>query len=112
MYKTLNGWTKAKMIETIWTRNKGCRAMVGTHYCTYENDNGNHCAVGCFIPEGHEAMKSGYGVGSLIIQYPDLKFPLQEAGLYEMQRTHDDAVDIDPRPLLAEWIEANVEEVL
>lgn len=108
MYPTINGWTKESMKQAIQLRNTGCRAVTHRGMCTYVNDYGNHCAVGCFIPDEHPASGSEYGVSALISQFPELKFPLEVNALYKMQAVHDYCGDADPRPLLAEWIEMHV----
>lgn len=55
-FKCINGYTKDKMIEMIKTRMLDHRSMnsVGT-YCSYLAPDGNRCAVGVFIPDGHRS---------------------------------------------------------
>lgn len=122
MYKTKNGWTKAKMIEAIQTRNKGIAARnihdceededVSYGSCVYETKDGNHCAVGCFLPSGDVAMQFFGGVYSLLQRYPHLSkvLPISSDGLAEMQHIHDSTTGLDPRPALIEWIEKKVED--
>ena len=58
MFKLANGWTKAKVLAQVKKFNNGTRAMsnqvssnTGKPYCAYQDrDNGNRCAIGCFIP--------------------------------------------------------------
>lgn len=55
MYTTINGWTKKRMKAKIRLKNNGKKARVGDR-CLYETEDGNHCAAGCFIPDGHKAF--------------------------------------------------------
>ena len=119
MHQTINGWTKEKMIETIYAGNKGKCAVIRNHFeqivCSYLTEDGNKCAVGCFIPDGHIAQTRTTTAGALLADYPDLVhfMPLEIAGLIVMQKTHDQfrAGEKDPRPAIKLWIENNVEDV-
>lgn len=116
-YKTKNGWTKEKMIEAIKTRNNGKPCVDELGDCVYSDDNGNHCAVGVFIPDDHAATKSDYPASALTKYYKDLELvlPIHEYGLDELQIVHDQLTYKsfknlqDIRPLLIDWIEKNVE---
>lgn len=120
-YKTMNGWTKERMIKQIMERNNGTRAVVndeeGPPVCLYETEDGNHCAVGCFIPSGHPAMEFKDSVCFLLEAHQDLKsvLPLDLSGLKQFQQAHD-LHDVrvmygcDPRPDLIRWINENVED--
>lgn len=116
-YQTINGWTVEKMKEQIRKKNNGKRA-VGEHpdfdreICLYETPDGNHCAVGCFIPEGHKALSLGAGVDSLLDLNPELHdvFPLESEALSQLQSVHDGNGDnYDIRETLCRWIDQNVE---
>ena len=75
--------------------------MNSSGHCVYENDSGEHCAIGDFIPEGHPAMKYEGNVDELYNDlswlYDDLKgiiFPDTANGLYlarQLQQFHDSA---------------------
>jgi hypothetical protein len=94
------GLTKEQFLQTLLTRNKGKRAYseLVTH-CLYEDEEGNHCGVGCFIPDGHPGMRNRGGVGALLKDHPDLvdKMPLLNnrtdlraaRGLTALQSIHD-----------------------
>ena len=41
--------------------------------CEYKTDKGLKCAIGCFIPEGHEGALSLGGVKELLREHVDLK---------------------------------------
>ena len=40
--------------------------------CRYLSGNGFRCAIGCLIPDGHEALDEEGGVASLVYNHPDL----------------------------------------
>lgn len=42
------------------------------HCCTYKDANGNKCAVGLDLPEGHPAQKLRQTLTGLAEKYPDL----------------------------------------
>lgn len=54
-------------------------------------DNGLKCAVGCLIPDGHEAQNSNVCAYSLLELYPDISnfIGLNEDLLYKLQLCHD-----------------------
>lgn len=112
MFKTINGFTKAKMINVIKNRIKDEPCVDQTGSCAYEDGKGNHCAVGAFIPDKHEAMSSTRTVLSMLDTYPILKeyMPLSTDGLVKLQLVHDACVHSGemPVPLLIKWIEENV----
>ncbi len=93
MYTPINGFTKQSMIKVIEREFKGkavTEAVDGTpSRCVYLNNEGKKCAVGCFIPDGHEALKFGEGARSLVARFWELKLPLPVTGLIEFQETHD-----------------------
>jgi hypothetical protein len=114
MYKTINGWTKEKMIETIMLKNNGTRSIdLNGRTCKYRGKNDNACAVGCFIPDQEYTPKMEEGVEILLEIYPKLLgfMPLSPNGLSDMQYVHDiDAKELNnPRELLIDWINKNVE---
>jgi len=109
MYRLKNGYTKKDMIWYVNQFNNGKQCM-SAEGCLYENKD-NHCAVGCFIPWGHEGMKSPGTVDSLLLNYPDLKnyMPLSEVGMLEFQRVHDNEYeDENVKTSMIDWIEKNV----
>ena len=52
-YKTINGWTKDKMKAQVRAKNNGKRSLRRSGGCAYQVTDGNRCAAGCFIPDGH-----------------------------------------------------------
>jgi len=109
MYECINGYTKESMINKIYEGNNGERAHDGTA-CCYLTQNGNKCAVGCFIPDGHRGQSFRGDVLKLLRGCPDLEefMPLNQYGLLSLQGVHDITSIADPRPLLIEWINENV----
>lgn len=114
-YSTINGWTKEKMKAQIRAKNNGTRCYDSEQdSCVYEMPNGNHCAVGCFIPQGHEGMTIIGGSDNLLYNYQSLTLlmPLKPRALRELQKVHDSCQDgkyaRDVRDVLCEWIDANV----
>lgn len=113
-YKPLNGYTKAKIIETIRSKMLDHKSRhESLKYCVYRAHDGNRCAVGVFIPENHDAEISSLSVGELLRNYTGLlqHMPLEMRALRELQIIHDQTPDnCDPRPNLIKWIEDNVED--
>lgn len=115
MYKTQNGWTKAKMKNQIKKYNNGtCSYDPIQIMCYYKDPNeNNRCAVGCFIPDGHEALSLEGNLTELLEKHPTLKklMPLKEEALYYFQQTHDKEKDTDNmHEILFKWIDENVED--
>lgn len=74
MYNPVNGWTKVKMIEQIKLKNNGKKSKNELDgRCMYKTPNGNHCAIGCFIPDSHRALRFEGNVLELLIEYPELR---------------------------------------
>lgn len=114
-YKTINGWTKAKMIAAIQTKMMDHPSISGLGGCTYLAADGNKCAVGVFIPDGHVAQEATCYMSTLLLEHPTLEgyMPLQLEALCQLQSVHDsDAMfdSSDRRPKLIAWIEENVED--
>lgn len=116
-YSTINGWTKEKMKAQIRARNNGTRCYDSEQdQCLYEMPNGNHCAVGCFISEGHESMGCIGAVDTLLDNYQGLieSMPLTRTALFEMQKAHDNCQDgkyaKDVRDVLCAWVDTNVRD--
>lgn len=111
-HKIINGWTKAKMIEAVKTRNSGTQCYdFKTMNCMYEAPDGNHCAAGCFIPDGHEAMKSHKTIEVVSLKYSDLRLPLDHKGMEDMQFTHDSSSNhANMHDILIKFINEECEE--
>ena len=122
-YRTINGWTKAKMIETIRKNNNGTRAFDSVESeCMYLTTDGNRCAVGCFIPDDflndppeHDEDPFMYvgAADGLLEKFPFLRkfMPVEVEALEFMQSVHDDFEgEGDIRDRLTQWIEDNVED--
>lgn len=122
-YKLRNGYTKKEMIQFIRDYNTGERCHNGFS-CVYSDRLGNHCAIGCFIPDDHKGMWFAGEVRDLLKEYPDLQgvMPLSLRGLEKMQEVHDYHSKDSPQPIpkkykdidnvrkrLITWIENNVE---
>ena len=92
MYKLINGWTKAAVMEQIKKYNNGTQARDKKHtVCKYKTENGNRCAIGCFIPDGHAALNHEGDVLSMLNVFPDLwdKMPFDVDGIGYFQSAHD-----------------------
>jgi hypothetical protein len=89
-YKLINGWTRATVMQRVRERNNGAPAL-NSGRCVYRTDNGNHCFVGCFIPDGHPGFQTCGGSCFLLWRYPDLNkhMPLR-TGLGLFQLVHDE----------------------
>lgn len=113
MFKCQNGWTKDKMIKRIKERNNGNRSVsLSSSLCLYKSSDGNHCAIGCFIPENNNAMSFKGCVSELLANSSDLEkeMPLCVEGLMNMQLIHDRCTKDDVREALTLWINKNVED--
>jgi hypothetical protein len=118
MYKTINGWTKAKMIEQIKLKNNGERSVERFSNgdilpsCRYRGTNDNACAVGCFIPDTLYVESMEYrGTIELLRKFSTLKehMPLSENAMEMLQILHDRASDHeDVRDRMINWININV----
>lgn len=125
-YKPINGFTKQKIIDTIKAKIKGRPSYktdknTNRGTCLYEDYEGNRCAIGAFIPDGHEALSFIGGVDRLLSSdwYPDLYdyMPLETDALEGLQGVHDMCTpnnnkgkEINPVPKLIEWIEKYVKD--
>src|ERR1700687_936792 len=115
MYKPINGWTKAKIVEQIKQRNDGYQSTNKDGGCMYRNNkesSGNACAIGCFIPDDrYEPSMEGRGIRVLLDEFPSLfdYMPLPENALLELQKTHDKFAE-DTQKQMIEWVETNVQD--
>lgn len=72
-------------------------AMDDTNWtCAYLNGKGQRCAIGIFLPDGHEAQQSNKIIYTLLIDYPDLEEILGSYNdkerlqfLRDLQNVHD-----------------------
>lgn len=113
MYKTINGWTKAKMIERVLKKNNGTQCVDEIDDCQYRGDNGNQCLIGAFIPdESYVAGMEGDSIRGLLLGFPLLRqhMPMEERGLSNFQQVHDHPDSDDIHEVAIEWIENNVED--
>ena len=65
----------------------------GIEQCLYLDKDGNKCAIGALIPDGHKAQGSNLNVAELMYEFPDLAELL---GLEKNSETGDfDSTDIE-----------------
>lgn len=112
MFKAINGWTKKKILKVLQDR-KFARAAYNEaqKVCEYRTKDGNRCAVGLFIPNGHEGLSHSGAVGGLLDAFPDLrkKLPLGEKGLDFLQDVHDTIENrTNAKRAMIEWVTKNV----
>ena len=90
----------------------------GSGSCAYITKNGNRCAVGLFIPKGHEGGSYEGNVCNLLTEHPDLEkvMPLTARALNDLQRVHDQCSrivngdkDRNAKQEMLEWVKKNVE---
>jgi hypothetical protein len=120
-FKPINGWTKEEMLDTIKARKFEETAEEG-HSCRYLTNDGNKCAVGLFIPNGHPAQHEIMMVGELLKHYEDLRgiMPLEEMPMEMFQLSHDEERDSaiyfkpfngNAKAAMIDWVEKYVEEI-
>lgn len=91
-FKLANGWTKERALRVLFAGNNGERA-VGGITCKYLTSDGNKCAVGCFIPDGHPLQNMDLSVAHAAERYPEIigMMPLSSSGMRKLQMAHDKA---------------------
>lgn len=131
-FQCINGWTKEKMIAKVLAEFKGKAEEVGhgpysVSRCAYKTVDGKKCAVGMFIPEGHDAQSYIGTVGDLLECHEGLEkhMPLsfertfyyeadkeKKSPLQMFQNVHDKLPAYESmegqRAILIKWIEENV----
>lgn len=115
--KLINGWTKEKVMAQVKKYNNGKRAgryfFNGNNYfgCLYEDEYFNRCAVGCFIPSGHIALKVGLGVYALLNTYKDLIdfMPFSPNDMIQFQTVHDNCAEGNVHDAIQKFLDEKVE---
>jgi hypothetical protein len=118
VYRTINGWTKERMIAQIQAKvpKNGGYSGNNRSNCAYRTQSGGACAVGAFIPDvAYSPAMENHGVTYIQHYFPHVikHMPVALEGLREMQKIHDGST-INGRDVvgeLIEWIEANVSDV-
>jgi hypothetical protein len=116
MYKLINGWTKETVMAQVKKYNDGTRSIVlwdDKEQCSYEDERGNRCAVGCFIPDMHKALMDIKCASDTVANHQDLwkLVPFDGDTLDVFQRTHDRADkthDGDVYRAIQEFLDARV----
>lgn len=110
-----------QILETIETEFKGKAKMPKSllfNPCVYLNTYGQKCAIGLFIPDGHEGQDHEGNVHSLLITHPDLMSHLPFKSIYKLkafQKCHDDMSDedltLDEQKLYLQFIACYVKDL-
>jgi hypothetical protein len=111
-FKPINGWTKEKILDVIRARPfEGQAFDREVDLCMYLTEYGNKCAVGLFIPDGHEGQTYEGGSRALFRNFPDLLklMPLPVEAMASFQMVHDDAGE-DAKERMLDWVEKNVSD--
>jgi hypothetical protein len=85
--------TLQRVFDKAWDAfvvNDGQPARTPAGGCAYLNENGNKCAIGLCIPDGHPAQKAETYVGGLFRDWPELFGDLK--GLSEAQEELHDGI--------------------
>lgn len=89
----------SKILNTIEDKFKG-KAIAYDDFnfgsCQYLTDDGRKCAIGLFIPDGHDAQRINNDVSGLLMDYPGLRkhMPFQDTYLLDVfQLAHDQMND-------------------
>lgn len=121
MYKPINGWTKEKILNVIRARKQKKAAYdKNTSQCKYLTKDGNKCAVGLFIPDGHQAQNYVCDVINLITSFPTLikNMPLETYAMKQLQKVYDNEgpkksitskFEGNAKAAMLDWVERNVE---
>lgn len=81
--------------------------------CLYLNANGDRCAIGCLIPDGHPGLGFRGAVFQLLDTYPDLRDQLgakcgaDDEFLHGLQRLHDAHYPVQWAQMLSQFAERN-----
>jgi len=124
-FKTINGWTKKKVIKCIKKHVHGMAESGIGGECLYETSQGNRCAIGAFLDHNIHSEKifSFFGpITHVLLQYPEIAktLPFTLNALKQLQNIHDNwggEGDIiynnenynAPEDALIAWVENNVE---
>ncbi len=116
--RPINGWTKAKIIQHIKDNFKGKAfnysnpkdRKCGAEVCVYLTKDGRKCAVGLFIPDGHNGQRHIGTVSGLLFRFPDLSdvMPLDTSSMSGLQRAHDESGEETTLEEMLEYIEKNI----
>lgn len=115
MYNTINGWTKAKMLEHISQNFKG-KSVNDDGLCVYRGNNGTKCAVGLFIPDEiyTKRMDSDKGMSAIQLSrfYPDVAnhMPLGLQEMHYLQLVHDNSNPANTKESLINWVNTYVKD--
>ena len=119
--KLINGYTKQSVKDRImrYVPEGGC-IIEETQTCVYqafdEDDCEMRCAVGAFMPDGHEALQAIGSASEIMYEHPSLKehMPMERHDLMTMQQHHDNASTNPSVPNVAyellAWIDENFED--
>ncbi len=117
-FKIVNGWTKAKMIGQIMARNNNTVSRAGVlgdekdeDKCMYRGDNGNACALGCFIPDDkYNKVMEGMPVSAIMRELPNILPFNNTNALLKMQKVHDNSENGEVHQALINFILNECEE--
>lgn len=120
MFNTANGYTKQKIIDKINSdfKGKAVRAIDADEksICAYLTHDGKKCAVGLFIPDGHDAQSHEGGYQDLMKNHSETLqtlMSMEDTGMTAFQSFHDvqlknsETVETQKARLI-EWILKNV----
>lgn len=112
--KPINGWTKEKILRVLETRpNKEKAYDKDNLFCVYLDNNGNKCAVGMFIPDGHSAQQYLGDADQLFSRHRDLLeiMPFSPYSMVIFQSIHDtQKPDANAKQAMIDWVKENVED--
>lgn len=104
--------SKKLIIDTIRQDFKGKAWNEKRKQCMYKTDCGKKCAVGLFIPDGHDAQESLNEAEYMLHAYPDLMEHMPSQDIHFMQRFQNkhDSLDAElsveeQQDILIDWIE-------
>ncbi len=120
MYTPINGFTKSSILKVLKSRkfNEPAVRAPDDSSCVYLAPDGNKCAVGMFIPDGHAGQNLANTADELLVHYPDLValMPFGPEGLVSLQTAHDVEASFNKKfegnakAAMIDWVEKNVQD--
>jgi hypothetical protein len=118
MHNPMPGWTKSSIIAQLKRRNNGNKSVNSVNNnCAYRGENGNACAIGCFLPDDlYSRSMEGMNIHQLFKLLGGTNaitwMPLSVLAMEELQAVHDYSGKGKGEALKAmvDWVTKNVSD--